>query len=340
MIEVLAPEPDGPLPPGPASPADVRMSVFLPTYQVARFIPDALESLLAQTLPPHEIIVVDDGSTDDLDAALAPFLDHIVLIRQENRGAANACNVGVRAATGDFVVLLDPDDRYFPERLERMAELAVARPDLDILTTDAFIEVEGEYTGRYNTATNPFETVDQRLGIIRTNFIFGLPAIRRTTLLTAGAFDESMVSVFDWECWIRLIIGGSRVGMVNEPLAAYRFRPGSLSGNRRRLLRGRINTLTRALTLDLRPAERAAAEEGIVFAQRMLALSELHTALLEGAPDVRTRAVRVVRDNRFAVSSRVKAAASLATPRVVRRFLARREEWRSSRPKAVRSARE
>src|SRR5215204_1792406 len=131
----LAPAPDGPVSPG-AAPA---FSVIVAAYNVADVIGEALDSLRRQSVAPLEVIVCDDGSTDDLDQALEPYRDDIVLLRKENGGEASAKNAAARAARGDFVLILDADDVYLPGRIAALSELACARPDLDILTSDAVL---------------------------------------------------------------------------------------------------------------------------------------------------------------------------------------------------------
>lgn len=117
-------------------------SVAIAAYQAAGTVGQAVASALAQTLPPVDVAVCDDGSTDEIDAALAPYRDRIVLVRQENRGEAAAKNAAARATSGEFVAFLDADDLYYPERLAALGELAAARPDLDVLTTNADLEVD------------------------------------------------------------------------------------------------------------------------------------------------------------------------------------------------------
>src|SRR5438132_894803 len=107
----VAPEPVHPIERGSAP----SFSIIIPAYQAAEVITDAVESALAQTLPPHEVIVCDDGSTDDLRGALAPYAGEITLLHKEHGGVAGTRNVAIRAATGDFVASLDSDNKLLPE---------------------------------------------------------------------------------------------------------------------------------------------------------------------------------------------------------------------------------
>jgi glycosyltransferase involved in cell wall biosynthesis len=201
--------------PGPAP----TFSVIVAAYNVADVIGDALESLRAQTIAPLEVIVCDDGSTDDLEGAVEPYRDAIVLLRQENGGEAAAKNTAAAAATGDFVAILDADDVYFPKRLDALSTLAQARPDLDILTTDGYLCVSDRIVRRNYDRSWRFEIADQRRAIIERNFIFGLAAVRRERLLQHGGFDEAIRWTTDWDLWLRLILAGARAGCVPEPLA-------------------------------------------------------------------------------------------------------------------------
>src|SRR5437764_1122040 len=215
MRRLLAP-PDGSAAPGPAP----TFSIIIAAYQVADVIGEALESAFTQTVPPVEVVVCDDGSTDDLAAALRPYRDRIALVHNEtNRGEAAAKNAAARAASAEFVAILDADDIYLPDRLEALGELATARPDLDILTSDAYLELNGVRIRRCYGPDWTFEVRDQRRAILERNFIFGLAAVRRDRMLAAGGFDEQIRWTTDWGLWIRLILEGSKAGAVDEPLA-------------------------------------------------------------------------------------------------------------------------
>jgi glycosyltransferase involved in cell wall biosynthesis len=158
----LAPPANGPVERGPRP----TFSVIVAAYNVADVIPDALESVRGQDVAPLEVIVCDDGSTDDLDRALEPYRDEIVLLRKTNGGEASAKNAAARAATGDFILVLDADDVYLPGRISALTELAQSRPDLDILTSDALLVVHGRPVRNVYDDSWTFETEDQRRAIL------------------------------------------------------------------------------------------------------------------------------------------------------------------------------
>jgi hypothetical protein len=301
-----------------------RFSVITAAYQAAGTIAESVQSALAQTLPAHEVIVVDDGSTDDIDEVLAPVLDRIVFLRQPNRGAPAAMNTGLRAASGDFVVVLDADDAYEPERLEALSELAVARPDLDLLMTDASLVAAGEVVGRFCEHTQ-FATLEQSVAILGRCFL-AWPAVRCRRLIDAGGFDETMRIAYDWECWVRLLHDGAKAGLVDEPLIRYRIAgSGSLTDNRVAALRDRVRVLERAVQLDLTPEERAEAERFLPRRRRDALLAEAQLALREDAADARRRSLAVAGASGMPARTRLRAAAAALAPRLAAARLERRE---------------
>ena len=308
---ILAP----PAPPRLETGPEPSFSVLVAAYNVAGFVAEAVESALGQTRPPLEVIVCDDGSTDDLDGALAPFRNRIELLRKENGGEATAKNAAARAANGDFVVILDADDVYLPGRLAALGDLARTRPDLDVLTTDATLELDGEPVRRCYTPELPFEVDDQRSAILRRNFVFGLAAVRRERFLAAGGFDESIRYATDWDLWARLILDGSRVGCVLEPLARYRLRAESLSGSRPNLLAGRVRVLEKAAEHpSLSPDERRTVTASLALERQRLALAEARAALAGELPDPRRRSLRVAFGRGHGLRTRVKSLAAAVAP--------------------------
>jgi glycosyltransferase involved in cell wall biosynthesis len=306
---------------GDAEPAGrPSLSVIIAAYNVAKVVGAAIESVREQTFLPHEIIVCDDGSDDDLLTALRPYSESITLIRQKNGGEGSAKNAAARAASGDFVVILDADDVFLSGRLEALGDLAIVRPDLDILTTDAYLEVNGDVVRRCYTSDWTFEVEDQRQAILDRNFIFGHAAVRRERFLNVGGFDETIRWTTDWDCWIRMILAGSRAGCVMQPLAVYRIHEQSLSAQRARLVAGRLQSLEKAAGRDdLSAREREVVSNAIARYRRELALLALRAALREGRNDARERAIAVAREPNYPTRVRVNAAAAALLPRIAGR---------------------
>ena len=201
--------------------------------------------------------------------------------------------------------------------------MAEARPDLDILTTDAYLEVDGEVVQRCYTDAFRFEIDDQRRGILRENFVFGHAAVRREPLIGIGGFDESIRWTTDWDCWLRMILDGSRAGLVDEPLSRYRLTAGSLSSQREAHIDGRLMTLAKAARRDdLSPAERDVLEGSVAYNRRALALARARASLLERRPDARRRALEVAVGRGFGLPTRLRAFAAALAPNPARRRLA------------------
>ncbi len=314
MRRFLVPEPDGPVEPGEPP----RFSVLIRTYQNADTVTGAVDSALGQTLEPFEVVVYDDGSTDGTDEVLRPYRDRIVYRRRENFGAAQAFNGGVETASGDFVVVLDADDVFEPRRLEALSELATLRPDLDIVTTDAAWETDGRIVGRFNSEANPFEVDNQRAAILERCFIVA-PGVRRSAVLGVGGQDTGLEVSADWDCWIRMILGGSKAGSVDEPLLVYRLRPGSVSSDRLVSFRHRVYMLEHLRTnRALRDDDLTALDAALARHRRTLALAKALDAAHRGDGDARKLALAVARDREHGRKTRLKAAVLAAAPSSVR----------------------
>jgi glycosyltransferase involved in cell wall biosynthesis len=321
----LAPPPLAPL--EASSAAESRFSIVIAAYEVAPFIAEAVRSALNQTRPPHEVIVCDDGSTDGLEAALAPFRDRIVVIGQEHAGVAAAKDAGARAASGDFVAFLDGDDSYEPARLEALGALAAARPDLDILSTDGFIQVGDRKVRRMYDGSWTFETENQRLVILERPFVGGNSAVRRQRFLDVGGFDRRFRAAEDWDLWIRLILDGSRAGFVREPLATWRVREGSLSTFRVELFRWSVRVSEKtAARDDLSGEERRALGQALKSRRRDLALAEAREGLVNVKPGRRRRLLRLGAQQNVPFKTRVKVLSAAVVPGFAGRLLRRQDE--------------
>lgn len=318
---IVAPPPSRPIVQAATRPT---FAVVIAAYQAADTIADALDSVLAQTLQANEIIVCDDGSTDETEAVLDRYREHVAVIRQPNRGVAAARNAAVRAASSDFIAILDADDSFMPQRIEAIAALAVARPDLDMIMTDAVAEVDGQPVG-HQSDIHPFpaDAEAQRAEVLRHSYL-AWPAIRRRRMLAVGGYDETLRIGEDWHCWIKLILDGSLAGCINEPLYRYRLTLGSLASDPAANHRANVDVLERIRgDRRLKPAERDIVVRGIASHRRAAALIDAREAILIGRPDARTASLNIAVGRGFTLQSRAKACASALAPRVARRLLER-----------------
>lgn len=208
------------------------IAVVIPAFDAAAFLPVALQSLQQQTLPPAEVVVVDDGSTDDTAAVAGRF--GAQLLRQERRGPGAARNRGLRATNAPLVAFLDADDWFAPDKLARQAA-RLRELDARVLCTDAFVaDVDGVVGRRKNDrrrvpATLTFEQ------LLRDNpVICSTVMARRDAIAAAGGFDEDprLVATEDYDLWLRLARHGP-LAYLDAPLTYYRLHAGSLSANRR-----------------------------------------------------------------------------------------------------------
>ena len=269
-------------------------SVVIATYNSAATIAEAIESALAQTLPPLEVIVGDDGSTDHTAAALEPYWERIRYFRQEYRGVASARNAALEIARGEFSPSSTLMTRTCRSGLKRLRPSRLSDRDLDLLCTDLVYEVDGRAVGRFEE-TCPFDVSDQRTAILDRCFC-AAPAMRRAALIRVGGFDASMRSGSDWECAIRLIHSGGGAGLVEETLYRYRIHGGSLTADRLSTLRERIEFLERVgRTQVLADRERSTLVRSVARYRTSLALAEAEVALRLRSRNARRTALAAAR---------------------------------------------
>ncbi len=227
----------------------MSVSVVIATFNHARFLPAALDSALAQTLAGVEVIVVDDGSTDDTPAVLSRYARRVRVIRQANRGLAAARNAGLAVARGTYVSFLDADDVVMPTKLaEQMALLEAAAPTVGWTYCDVLIETVA--TGHEMRASERFGYGGRSLDgwlfpeLIHGNFIPAIaPLIRRAALDSAGGgFNDRLTALEDWDLWLRLsLVAEARYSPA--VLVRYRVHPGGMSEDRSRMDRNRFRVL-------------------------------------------------------------------------------------------------
>jgi glycosyltransferase involved in cell wall biosynthesis len=205
------------------------ISTVIPTYNYAQFVTAAVESALAQTYPSlnHEVIVVDDGSTDDTRERLAPYMDRIRYIYQENQGLSAARNTGIREARGDWIALLDSDDVWHSRKLEIQTAYLADHPQVELLGARAV-----EASGSPWPAIDPTDPVGVRVTyedvVVKSRFSPSSVLVHRRCFEKVGLFDQTLRSVEDRDMWIR-IARACYVAALRTPLLWYRVHSGSMS---------------------------------------------------------------------------------------------------------------
>jgi len=206
-----------------------RISVVIPNYNYAPYICAALDSVLTQSFPIHEVIVVDDGSTDDSVTVIKSYDDRVRLIEQRNLHVSAARNTGINAAKGNWIALLDADDLWHPRKLEFQINALERNPDWSFVASCPDETDEFPQTFDEDLQTN-MHPVDIRDFITKNQMSSSDALIRASCFNKTGLFDTSLKSAEDREMWHRL----TRMcmgGQVELPLYQYRKHPFQLNRN-------------------------------------------------------------------------------------------------------------
>ncbi len=210
-----------------------EVSIIIPTYNRAHLIKRAIQSVLNQTYQNFEIIVVDDGSTDNTEEEVKNLNNQkIRYIRyNENKGAASARNTGIKVSRGEYIAFQDSDDEWFPNKLKRQMEVFKNAP----------LEVGVVYTGGWLIKNNeriyrPLFTTKQREGYIYKELLKGkggfiaapLAIVKKECFNRVGMFDERFSPLEDWELWFR-ISRYYEFKYIDEPLVTQYYTPNSIS---------------------------------------------------------------------------------------------------------------
>jgi glycosyltransferase involved in cell wall biosynthesis len=231
------------------------VSVIIPTYNRARVLCRSAESVLAQTYRDFELIIVDDGSTDNTEEVVRSYSDpRIRFIRHEkNRGVSVARNIGIKAARGEFIAFNDSDDIWLPQNLELKVKLLDSHPDTALVCSDYYI-FDG-HTGanlcrfwdnrQYRYLLEFDEGTQQPIigKLARVTLLSPLAIImRRRVFDDVGYFDESLHCAEDWDMWFRILQRFS-IRFINLPLARYRKHDAQLSTDFHEIFLAKVTVL-------------------------------------------------------------------------------------------------
>jgi len=222
-----------------------NVSVIIPAHNQAHYLGHALHSVLAQTLPDWEAIVIDDGSTDHTREVVAGFDDpRVRYLYQANQGLSGARNTGVRAAAGAYLAFLDSDDELEPDFLAVCVQALNADRALGAVhTATRFIDESSRVLPQVGAHTLSGEAFRRKL---RQGGFFPVISVlaRAACVREAGLFDTALTSLEDWDLWLRIVDRHPMRGLP-QALVRYRVYPGSMSTNPSRMLANRLAVIAK-----------------------------------------------------------------------------------------------
>jgi GT2 family glycosyltransferase len=265
-----------------------RVSVVTPAYNAGPFLGDCVSSVLAQTVTDLEMLVIDDGSTDET-AAIADACRtrdaRVRVFHQENRGVSAARNVGLAHARGEFIAFVDADDVWAPTFLADQLAILERRPDVAVVTGNALNRGGGTLAGHavrsWPAVVRDIEMFDM---IVHDDAIFIMSVFRREIPERIGGFDEALHHNEDYHFWLRAAAAGFKFVANPAPLGWYRRHSGSASSDEAAMLRGIVHVLRecRALCDASRARETAAIDRQIARFEQEYVKSRAKRAILDG----------------------------------------------------------
>jgi glycosyltransferase involved in cell wall biosynthesis len=207
-----------------------EISVIIPAYNQAAYLAEAIQSVYDQTFTDWELVVVDDGSTDDTPRLLAGFQDsRMSVVRQANRGRSAARNTGICLTSAPLVSFLDADDLFLPDKMTELHRYLNDHPEVG-LAVGGMQRVDS--LGRtYEEKTITPTRLDFPGLLLGDDIQLGGVMIRREWLERVGGFDESMHTCEDWDLWLRLVVAGCQLSRVEKVVMAYRIHSGQVTGD-------------------------------------------------------------------------------------------------------------
>lgn len=209
-----------------------KISVVIPTFNREEMVKDTINSVLHQTYSDFNIIVVDDGSTDNTRDAVGSFRDsRIKYIYQENKGVSASRNTGIKAATSEYVAFLDSDDVYLESSLENVINILKKYPSVDWVWGDKYVigkDGKRKRQSRSNLTSKVLEPIDQVRDLLTSVLTLSTVTARRTCLEEIGGFREDLWFCEDYHFFIRMA-KKYRSFYIKEPIIYYRQHTGQTS---------------------------------------------------------------------------------------------------------------
>ena len=207
-----------------------KLSVVIPAYNCASHIEETIASVLNQTRKPYEILVINDGSTDNTAEIVSKY-PQIRLINKSNQGPSETRNRGISESKGNWIAFLDSDDMWHLEKIEKVEKHILENPQTDMISTAFYIGNQKEWhkiTPRrlYNPRDSFFEQLYRRSFIATSSVV-----IKKDFLTKAGGFDTSLLVAEDLDLYLRIALMNAKYFYFNEHLLYYRSHPDSITSN-------------------------------------------------------------------------------------------------------------
>lgn len=220
-----------------------KASVIIPAYNAESFIADAIESVLSQTYPNIECIVVDDGSTDATKSVVEKYEGRILYLYQNNSERSAARNKGISASSGDYISFLDADDSIAPQKIGAQVEFLRENQDFKVVYCDTLYYKDSR-NREYYQVKRPCPSGDI-LSVLayRNIFTMNSPLIERSVLEKIDGFDQDLSFNEDWDFWLRLSLTGAKFGYLDETLAYCRTHQQNTSQQRLRMYESKFKII-------------------------------------------------------------------------------------------------
>ena len=208
-----------------------KVSVVIPTYNHARYLPYALDSVINQSYPNLEILVIDDGSNDGTAELVKPYRSTINYVYKANGGTPSALNLGLSLAIGKYICWLSADDMLIEGKISKQVGLMERDPNLGFSYT-SFVVIDANGKKQYDVNSAYFSDKREMVTkLMEGCFINGSSVMMRSSALKEiGNFDESLPQAHDYDLWFRFLRHYS-CGFLKEPLLAYRWHGENMSQN-------------------------------------------------------------------------------------------------------------
>lgn len=226
-----------------------EISIIIPTHNHAHFLPECLASVKAQTYKNYEVIVINNGSTDNTEQVVSDLAwDRLQYHYQDDTGSvAGPRNTGIKLANGEYVAFLDSDDVWYEKKLEKVMEVLENDPQIDICSHDLFFVRPGRKKITIKTGPlrdNMFENL-----LIRNRLLGSATVVKKNVMVEIGGFDgcSDFIHAEDYETWLRIAYLSKKFHFINEVLGEYRAHSSNLSLDFERVLLNEKNVIRKHL---------------------------------------------------------------------------------------------